>query len=250
MRRELEDRLALLERELREVDLQEAAGELDTPTADRLRATYRAERNTTQAELEASPREPAELEERSPRRILVGAGLLVVSFVVVVIAAVSALSEDPTPAPVGSDLSQISNESMLAVIDANQDNPEINAMRLALAERYFEEFDYSAALPQFQAVLDNMPTAPEASEALGRMGWMVHASGASDVAENLLTRSLEARSTNTEASWFLSLVYLDTGRPCEASSILEDLRADATVPIESSADVADVAAAAREACGS
>lgn len=247
MRPELEERLSLLERELREIDLQEAAGELDAATAERLRNTYRRERTAAEAELSTAPTETG-VAVRSPRRMVIGAGILVVSFVVVVMAAVNTLSSGAEPALVGSDLSSVSNEAMLAVIEANRENPQINAMRLALAERYFEELDYSSALPQFQAVLDNEPTARQASEALGRMAWMVHASGASDVAENLLIRALETNPANTEASWFLGLLLLDTDRPCEASSILEGLRTDPAVPAESTGDVAEVADAAQAAC--
>lgn len=248
MRADLEARLSLLERELREVDLQEAGGELDTATADRLRSVYRAERAEVEEELSrtsaATPGPPA----RSRGRMLAGAALLVGALAVIVVAAVGALTEPPSVPGPGQDLSQISNDAMLAVIDANADNPQINAMRLALAERYFEEFDYSAALPQFQAVLDNDPNPTEASEALARMGWMVHASGASDTAENLLDRSLEANPSNTEAAWFLSIVYLDTQRPCEAAELLGTLTADSAVPADAIDDVAALAATAEEEC--
>lgn len=182
--------------------------------------------------------------------MLVGGAVLFVSFVAIVAAAIGALSDEPAPVTPGSDLSQISNEAMIAVIDANQDNPQINAMRLALAERYFEQLEYSSALPQFQAVLDNEPSPGEASEALARMGWMVHVSGASDVGEGLLTRSLEANPANAEASWFLSLVLIDTDRPCEASALLDDLQSNAAVPEGSAADVREIARAAAAACDS
>lgn len=246
MRSELEQRLALIQRELREVELQQAAGELDSATAERLKATYRGERAEIEADLVTAQRPPSE--RRSPRRVLAGGVILLVAFVVVVIAAVTALDSEESLPVGGSDLSQISNETMLAVIEANSDNPQINAMRLALAERYFEVFDYSAALPQFQAVLDNDPTSREASEALGRMGWMVHASGSSDVAENLLLRSVEADPANTEARWFLSIVYLDTDRACESLDLLTALEADPRVPDESRPDVADLAATAGAEC--
>jgi len=250
MRSDLEARLALLERELRDVDLQEAAGELDAATATRLRTTYRAEHDQTESELRNSTISEEKDRRRSPQRMLIGGVVLVASFVLIVVAAVGALTEDPTPAPLGSDLSQISNEAMLAVIDANQDNPQINAMRLALAERYFEELDYSSALPQFQSVLDNEPSLGEASEALARMGWMVHVSGSSDIAEGLLLRSLEANLNNAEASWFLSLLLVDTDRPCEASEILDTLQSSSAVPAESAGDVSELARIAAEACGS
>lgn len=114
MRSDLEARLALLERELRDVDLQEAAGELDAATATRLRTTYRAERDQTESELRNSTISEEKDRRRSPQRMLIGGVVLVASFVLIVVAAVGALTEDPTPAPLGSDLSQISNEAMLA----------------------------------------------------------------------------------------------------------------------------------------
>lgn len=246
MRAELEEQLALVQRELREVELQEAAGELDVPTAERLKATYRGERAAIEEKLLATDPPPAE--SRDLRRVIVGAIILIVAFAVVVVAAVQALQTDSTPSVIGSDLSEVSNETMLAVIEANASNPQINSMRLALAERYFEAFDYSAALPQFQAVLSNDPTRREASEALARMGWMVHASGESELAEGLLTQSLEENPANTEAQWFLSIVFVDTGRPCESLEVLTSLGTDPAVPEASRSDVAELTAVAEAAC--
>lgn len=245
MVRDIAERIELLERELRDVDLQEAAGELDSATADRLRRTYRTEQDELRHQPPLEEEDPA---TRSPQRLLVGALLLTGAFIVIVIAAVNALSSDAEPAPLGTDLSQVSNEAMLQVIEANADNPQVNAMRLALAERYFEELDYSAALPQFQAVLDNQPSPGEASEALARMGWMVHASGASDVAESLISRSLEARQSNTEAQWFLSIVYIDTERPCDAAELLSALLTDPLLPSNVVADVEALATRADTEC--
>lgn len=246
MRTELEDQLALVQRELREVELQEASGELDASTAERLKATYRQERDAIEQRL-LQPDQPA-AQPRDPRRVMIGAAILVVSFVLVVVAAVNALDNDATPAVTGTDLSEISNETMLAVIEANAANPQINAMRLALAERYFEVFDYSSALPQFQAVLDNDPTSREASEALARIGWMVHASGESDLAEGLLDQSIEENPANTEAQWFLSIVYADTGRACESLDVLTALGSNPAVPEASRVDVAELTTAVAADC--
>ena len=44
---------------------------------------------------------------------------------------------------------------MEAVIAANLDNPQINGMRLALAERYYEAGDYRSAFPHFLAVAES-----------------------------------------------------------------------------------------------
>ena len=50
-------------------------------------------------------------------------------------------------ADVAADPSSFSNETLAAVVAANQDHPQIDGMRLALAERYFEEGDYQSAFP-------------------------------------------------------------------------------------------------------
>ncbi len=47
-------------------------------------------------------------------------------------------------------------------------------MRLALANRYFEDRNYQKAFPHYQAVLDGSPTPVQAAEAYTRLGWMVY----------------------------------------------------------------------------
>lgn len=72
--------------------------------------------------------------------------------------------------PSDEDISQISNQTMEAVVAAN---PEILGMRLALAERYFEEGDYRAAFPHYLAVAESeLATGEELVAALVRLGWM------------------------------------------------------------------------------
>ena len=51
-----------------------------------------------------------------------------------------------------TNLEDVSNDEMEKVIELN---PDIFPMRIALANRYFEEFNYSSALPHFMHVEQN-----------------------------------------------------------------------------------------------
>lgn len=91
------------------------------------------------------------------------------------------------------DPDTISNETMEAVIATNVDHPEISGMRLALANRYFEEGAYQRAFPHYQAVLEDSPTASQAATAYTRLGWMVFdGNGEVDLALSLIDQALEA----------------------------------------------------------
>ncbi len=222
-------RISQAQTDLNEVDLPELAGELDAETAARLRNIYRAEISEAEAGL-GSDQAPTEV-ARSRRRVFAGTLAIVVAFGAITFAASRAVTERQggfitgTGAETPMDLDSISNEDMAAAIEANRDVPQVNAMRLALAERYFESDDYQSALPWFQDVLDNNPTPPEASEALARIGWMVYASGEPEVGEQYLGRAIELDPDNLEAELLLGLLLLDTGRGGEAVSHLERVAA-------------------------
>ncbi|HJR86414.1 MAG TPA: cytochrome c-type biogenesis protein CcmH [Acidimicrobiia bacterium] len=91
----------------------------------------------------------------------------------------------------GFDPDAVSNETMEAVIAANLENPSIGGMRLALANRYFEEGDYQKAFGHYQAVLDSEPAAAEAAAAYTRLGWMVYdGNGETNLGLELIDRAL------------------------------------------------------------
>jgi cytochrome c-type biogenesis protein CcmH len=93
----------------------------------------------------------------------------------------------------GVDPATISNETMEAVIAANADHPDISGMRLALANRYFEEGRYQQAFPHYQAILEDSPTSVQAATAYTRLGWMVFdGNGEVDLALSLLDQALVA----------------------------------------------------------
>ena len=64
----------------------------------------------------------------------------------------------------------VTNEEMEAVIEQN---PDIHPMRMALANRYFDEVNYSEALPHFMYIAENSAENELKSFALAQIGWMV-----------------------------------------------------------------------------
>ncbi|MCI0543458.1 MAG: cytochrome c-type biogenesis protein CcmH [Actinobacteria bacterium] len=89
-------------------------------------------------------------------------------------------------------LDEVSNATMEAVIVANQDDPAIDGMRLALAERYFTSGDYQAAFPHFLAVAESeAASASQVVTALIGLGWMAwDGNGEAETALGLLDQAL------------------------------------------------------------
>ncbi|MDC3256464.1 hypothetical protein OAU82_00005, partial [Acidimicrobiia bacterium] len=86
-----------------------------------------------------------------------------------------------------TELDNVTNEEMESVVS---DNPDIFAMRIALANRYFDEVNYSKALPHFMYVAENSDEIELKSYALAQIGWMVYESGNKEVAINYFDESL------------------------------------------------------------
>jgi cytochrome c-type biogenesis protein CcmH len=135
---------------------------------------------------------------RSKRRIAIGALVLLVTGAGALVAVGQfrqARADDNLLSGIAGgevDPDSISNETLEAVIAANLDNPEIGGMRLALANRYFEERNYQDAFPHYQAILDGNPTPTQAAEAYTRLGWMVYdGNGEVDLGLSLIDNALE-----------------------------------------------------------
>ncbi len=215
-------RREVVTRDLAELSVQLDEGEIDENTAERLREGYQTELATLEAELNALPSpvkeaptdveqpEPAEPSTRSPARMV--AGTLIVA--VVVAAVIGFVMRDAEPDPGGSstapgglivDPASVSNEELEAVIAAN---PNINGMRMALADRYFEAGDYSPALGHYLYIADNAPTPAEETKVLARIGWMAYRTGLADEAASYLDASLTVDPANAEAIVFRGFVSL------------------------------------------
>ena len=180
-------------------------------------------------------------------RLLIGAAGLIVAFAGITWAASGAIVGREPDAFSGPDrqvdLESISNEQMIEVIAANADIPEINRMRLALAERYFESGEYSEALTWFQSVLDAEPSPLEESEALGRIGWMILDSGDAETALRFVDMSLESNPSNLEATYFRGLIYARLGRTPEALADLREVASSSDLPDDVRAVVTEAIAA-------
>ena len=210
----LADQLEQVDRDLAELDEQVASGELDGATAEELRATYRTERTRIEAEIaELGATGPAAGPGRDRTRALIGTLAVLAAFAVVTVVLINTVQQrGPNDlvtggvatdvAAGGVDLSQVTNEEMEQVVAAN---PDVPAMRLALARRYFEAGEFEKALDHYLIVLDQSPNDPEA---LASIGWMTFLSDRADVAEAYVERALQSDPDYVQAYWFLGNIRL------------------------------------------
>lgn len=233
----LREQLDQVENDLRDVGAQEADGELDAATAERLRATYRTERKSLEARIAEFEAGEAELDQGpNRRRILVGVALLLAGFVAVTVVLLNTVQErQPGELATGGvagdvasgniDLSQVTNEEMEAVV---AENPEVVGMRLALAGRYFEEGEFDQALPHYMTVLEQDE---DNVEALASVGWMTYLSGRPDVANSFVERALALQPDYVQAYWFHGTILLyGLERPADAVAPLQRLLSYDTLP--------------------
>jgi cytochrome c-type biogenesis protein CcmH/NrfF len=181
----------------------------------------------------------------SQARIVTGGLVLVVAFAGIVVVANNSL-QDRVASAAGAadldeqDLSDVSNETMEAVIAANIDNPQVAGMRLALAERYFDLGDYRSAFPHYLAVAED-PVAPseQAITALVRLGWMAYdGNGEVETATRLIDEALTIDPGSSVALYVKARVrWCGAGEAELASAILEDLLEDPDLVPEMRAQV-------------
>lgn len=195
---------------------------------------------------------------RSRRRIIVGGLVLTAAFAGIVVMAGFFLQDRGGPASgaadlSGQDLSEVSNQTMEAVIGANLDNPQISGMRLALAERYFDEGDYQSAFDHYMAVARS-PTSTDAQAitALIRLGWMAwDGSRAADAALGMFDQALAIDPSSTTALYLKGQVlWCGKFDPDQAARLFDEILGQPSIDQESRDQVrADVAAIDRgETC--
>jgi cytochrome c-type biogenesis protein CcmH len=180
----------------------------------------------------AAPDQP--VAERSRRRLLIGGLVLAVSFGGIVLVAGFFL-QDRTEATSGvanvetDSLDSISNETMEAVIVANATDPQINGMRLALAERYYEIGDYGSAFPHYLAVAESDAASnKEAVAALVRLGWMAwDGNGAIGPAIGMFDQALAIDAASTTARYLKGQVlWCGAGDVVAAADLFTAILAD------------------------
>lgn len=180
-------------------------------------------------------------EQRSLMRRLAPLLLLVGAFAVIVVVAGAFLQEREGPASGvadlrGQDLEDVSNETMEAVIAANADNPQVDGMRLALAERYYEEGDFQSAFPHYLEVAES-PNATDAQAvtALIRLGWMAwQGNGEVETALNLFDEALAIDAESDTARYLKAQVlWCGADELDQAASLLEAVLSDSELAEES-----------------
>jgi cytochrome c-type biogenesis protein CcmH len=178
--------------------------------------------------------------QRSRTRLIIGGVVLVLVFAGIVIVAANSLQDRPAAAAGAAaideqDLSDVSNETMEAVIVANADDPQVNGMRLALAERYYDAGDYRSAFPHYLVVAED-PNATEAQAitALVRLGWMAYAgNGEVETATRLIDEALAIDPESSVARYVRArVVWCGTGDSEQAVETFDDLLADPDVAAE------------------
>jgi tetratricopeptide (TPR) repeat protein len=138
----------------------------------------------------------------------------------------------------GQDLSDVSNETMEAVVAASLDSPQINGMRLALAERYYEIGDYSSAFPHYLAVAEAAGASnAEVVTALVRLGWMAwDGNGEVETAIGLFDQALIIDSDSTTAMFLKGQVlWCGAGESNAAADLFSDVLADPELSEDSKA---------------
>ena len=243
-------RESLIREDIADVARQLEAGELDEETARRLTARYQAELDSL-TDAAPAPPPPEKRPGLSRRRAAVGTFLLAGLFAAAAAGAWLAVGSgdrmgDGGAAGERADLARVTNEQMEAVIAANPDLPQIAGMRLALADRYFDAGEFSAALPHYLGALDGELDAARRARSLARVGWMSHLSGAPEAALRYLEEARAADPAYEEARLFLGLALLDGDDPAGALRQLEPLLAGGALPDDLRPMVEGAAAAARD----
>jgi cytochrome c-type biogenesis protein CcmH/NrfF len=182
---------------------------------------------------------------RSRTRLVVGGVILVAVFAGIVVVAGNSLQEGVASAAGVADidrqdLSDVSNETMEAVIAANLDDPQIAGMRLALAERYFEVGDYRSAFPHYLAVAeDGSATSGQAVTALVRLGWMAYeGNGEVDTALNLVDEALAIEPESQVARYVRARIqWCGAGAADDAAAVFQSLLEDPALPDDTRAQI-------------
>ncbi len=177
---------------------------------------------------------------RSRARLVAGGAALVLVFAGIVVVAANSLQDRPAAAAGAADidqqdLSEVSNETMEAVIAANADDPQVNGMRLALAERYFDAGDYRSAFPHYLVVAeDPQASEPEAITALVRLGWMAYdGNGEVATATRLIDEALAIDPESPVARYVRArVVWCGSGDTQAAVETFEGLLADPDLAAE------------------
>ncbi|MBT8197264.1 MAG: tetratricopeptide repeat protein [Acidimicrobiia bacterium] len=230
-RKRLVERRDLVTRDLEELAEQQDLGEVDPDTAARLRAAYKTELDSLEASLADFPEEPDERPATPPpdeapaptpatparpvsQIVKVSLVIVVVLTGAIFLAARGDGSGDQTtvqsapgesPGELTVDPNAVSSEQLEAIVAAN---PDIVGMRMALADRYFEDEDYGSALDHYLYIAENAGEAVDEAQALARIGWMAYRTGLHIEADEYVRTSLELDPSNAEAALYRGFITM------------------------------------------
>jgi tetratricopeptide (TPR) repeat protein len=191
--------------------------------AERLRTGYLGELASLEASLAdmpvvgEAPRtdvlavEAAKPRTRSTRRVIAGSVIVMAAVSVTIFLVVRDARPDGAGSLSGSpgdlivDPSSVSDEQLEAVVAAN---PDLTAMRMALADRYYDDEEYGSSLDHYLYIADNSPDRLERSKALARVGWMAYITDQPEAAQDYILASLDADPSNAEALLFRGFITL------------------------------------------
>lgn len=138
----------------------------------------------------------------------------------------------PSTTQNGTDLSQVSNDEMEAIVAAN---PDVVPMRLALVERYLHaadaEQDDTARLEQLNKAkfhageaAARAQTTDDQARSLRYLGWTTAMTTDPQQGEVFLEQSLQKEPTNGDTLWYLAVVRFDRLQDAaDAQPLLEQL---------------------------
>ncbi len=229
----LDDARRVVTADLADLEIQQATGELDPQEAARLRESYEAELDALAAtDVAVTGLSPV----RSRGRVVAGATILIIGAVALTVGVVLTVRDrtpgdlvtggvaEPSDTP--RDLATVTDAELEVVV---AENPNVIGMRLALAGRYFDKGDFSAALGHYLEVLKR----EQNPEALANVGWMTYLSDEVDVGLRFVERSLEVTSDLPQAYWYLANIrYHGLNDAAGAVAPLESLLEFGSIPDE------------------
>lgn len=261
-RERLEDRRRQVVADLAELEDQVAGGEIEPPTAQRLREVYATELAEIEAALAETgdapvPEEDEPEEPRPPRgfspAVAVGAAALLGILTGLIIWAGTGSGPGSSASPDSSstatvaagaiDIAALSTEELESALASFPDSADV---RLALADRYLSQGDRKAALEHYLVVAAGDASPQQKSRALARVGYLSYATGQYEAARDTLLESLSLNEDNTEAMLYLGYVLLNgLGDEAGAITYFERVVADPAMPPEVVEAVSGIIADAR-----
>ena len=110
-------------------------------------------------------------------------------------------------------------------------NPDILPMRIALANRYFESYDYSNALIHFMYVAENTDDIDLKSYSLAQIGWMVYESGDELTSMSYINEAVRLSPGSLLGSTYKGIIYVQNPNTrSEGIKILESLKSNTSLP--------------------